>query len=255
MPATTRAVAPAVAPAAAPEAVALVASRQQIIAAIGIFTSLLAAGSCGLIGHPLRHAGTLVALLAICAAAFPSGAGSLRRIGMLALFAVLAGYLSTSTSTIVSTLGVLTLICGITVVHPESLRTLRPVCVAIFVFALYRLAHDSIPIVWELSNIAGKVIGLAGGAIAGSPLSTGATFSGLDALVLMSSFAAAWISQTPRARLTRAIYLLSVIILAHLLYLFALARLNFDPALTPWNVPILAAILHAIVVVFVLRWG
>src|SRR5262245_58352644 len=113
-----------VAPPAASQAVPLAPGRQQFIA-IGIFTSLLAAGSCGLIAHPLRHAGTLVALLAICAAAFPSGAGSLRRIGMLALFALLAGYLSASTSMIVSTLGVLVLICGITVVHPDSLRTLR----------------------------------------------------------------------------------------------------------------------------------
>src|SRR4051794_35220134 len=79
-------------------------ARQQLIAGIAVFASLLAAGSCGLVGHPLRHALTLASLLAIAAAtlgrsrAIDGVAPTARRVAQIALFSLLAAFLSTSSS-------------------------------------------------------------------------------------------------------------------------------------------------------------
>src|SRR3954470_3541128 len=86
--------------------------RQQLIAGIAVFASLLAAGSCGLMAHPLRHALTFACLLAIAAAAL-GGSQAMRSVAQIALgvaqialFSLLAGYLSTSDSMVVSALSI-----------------------------------------------------------------------------------------------------------------------------------------------------
>src|SRR5947207_16009762 len=91
-------------------------ARQEFIAGIAAFASLLAAGSCGLVGHPLRHALTLVCLLAIAAASLgrsPALAGvapTARRVAQIALFSLLAGFLSTSSSNVVCALSIVVML-------------------------------------------------------------------------------------------------------------------------------------------------
>src|SRR5256886_4626225 len=151
-------------------------ARQQLIAGIAVFASLLAAGSGGLVGHPLRHALTLVSLLAIAAASLGSSqalrsvAQMARGVAQIALFSLLAGYLSTSSSMVVSALSIVVMLGGVVLTHPDALPTLRPIVIATFVFALYRLAHDSIATVWLVSDSVGHLLGRIGGAVAGRPL-------------------------------------------------------------------------------------
>src|SRR2546421_1135428 len=198
-------------------------ARQQLIAGIAVFASLLAAGSGGLIGHPLRHALTLVSLLAIAAASLGSSqalrsvAQIARGVAQIALFSLLAGYLSTSSSMVVSALSIVVMLGGVVLAHPDALPTLRPLVSATFVFALYRLAHDSIATVWLVSDSIGHLLGRIGSAVAGRPLLVGATFAQLDALVLMLAFAAAWLMQSKGPRLRRGTLLLTTIFLGHLL--------------------------------------
>jgi hypothetical protein len=259
-------------------------ARQQLIAGIAVFASLLAAGSCGLIGHPLRHALTLVSLLAIAAAslgrspAIDGVAPMARRVAQIALFSLLAAYLSTSSSMVVSALSIVVMLGGVVLAHPDSLPALRPVVIATFVFALYRLAHDSIATVWLISDSLGHLLGRIGSAISGRPLLVGATFAQLDALVLMLAFATGWILQSPSPRLRRGTLLIVTILLGQLLYLVLLARcstdlldlkplsfagitISFDTLVAQlkdqihWNLPILAAVIGALVVAFTLRWS
>src|SRR3954464_8505726 len=84
------------------------------IPAAAVFTSLIAAGSCGLIGHPLRHAITLIGLLAIAAAAIGHGPRTLRRTALIILFLLLALYLASSSLMVVCALSVVVLVGGIT---------------------------------------------------------------------------------------------------------------------------------------------
>src|SRR5207253_2873509 len=95
---------------ATPTLSSIAPASHSFIAAVSIFASLLAAGSCGLIGHPLRHAMTLLALLAVTASALPHCRALPRRLAALLLFALLGAYLSASASMIVSALGVLVLL-------------------------------------------------------------------------------------------------------------------------------------------------
>lgn len=258
-------------------------ARQQVIAGIAVFASLLAAGSCGLVGHPLRHALTLVSLLAIAAAALgrsPALGGvapTARRVAQIALFSLLAAYLSTSSSTVVSALSIVVMLGGVVLAHPDALPALRPLVIATFVFALYRLAHDSLATVWLISDSMAHLQGRIASAVAGHPLVVGATFAQLDALVLTLVFATAWLMQSKGPRLRRGALLLVTVLLGHLLYLIILARspdlldlhpltfagitLSFDALSAqlkdqiPWNLPILAAIIDAFIVVFTLRWS
>src|SRR5205085_2815911 len=112
-------------------------TAQHAIPALAVFTALVASGSCGLIGHPLRHGLSLAGLLSITAASL-GARPSLRGVAQIALFSVLAAYLSTSSSNMVSVLSVVVLLGGITLSLPEFLPALRPVSFAIFVLALYR---------------------------------------------------------------------------------------------------------------------
>ena len=141
---------------------------QHLIAAIAIFTALMSAGSCGLIGHPLRHALTLAGLLGIAAGAIGRGPGLLRRVAIIALFTGLAVYLSASSLMIVNALSVVVLLGGITMAQPDALPALRPVVFATFIFALYRIAHNSIASAWLAADFVGHMLGKAGGAIGGS---------------------------------------------------------------------------------------
>ncbi len=61
---------------------------------------------------------------------------------------------------------------------------LTQICLALFVFAAYRWACESIPIVWWASNQLGNLLGHAAGWLANRPLDIGASFAGLDFLTL-----------------------------------------------------------------------
>ncbi|MBN2021843.1 MAG: hypothetical protein JW809_03535 [Pirellulales bacterium] len=163
-------------------------------------------------------------------------------------------------------------------------RLLVLVGVAAGVLAIWRLAVATIPTAVSLAGALGEGMGDIAGWIAGRPLNVGASFAGLDFLVPMAVIWIGWLRWTLTPRWKRAVWAAGAIVAAHLAYLAVVARANDlvaflpDPpappsldaseyrppewllsetlrAAIPWNLPILAACLHAIVAGCMFRWG
>src|SRR5206468_507768 len=100
---------------------------EPLVAASSVLTALIAAGSCGLIGHPLRHALTFLGLLVITVASIGREPGILRRIGILAVFLLVACYLATSGVSEVCALSVVVMLGGVVFARPDSQPAFRPV--------------------------------------------------------------------------------------------------------------------------------
>jgi len=155
------------------------------------------------------------------------------------------------------------------------------VSLAVLALAAFRLACSSVPVVWLLSDKIGAAVGYIGSAATGRPLNVGATFAGLDFLVLMAAFYVGWLYFTSGPRVVRGLYAAAAILAAHMLYLVALAfsldlaemlperaQPTFDHpyvppdwswsaavgVLLPWNVPVVAAVVHVCVAALMLRW-
>ena len=117
----------------------------------------------------------------------------------------------------------------------------------------------------------------------GRPLRIGATFAGLDFVILSGAFAGCWLLRSPRPIKKRIFCVLGTVILLHLCYLIVLcyatqlrdlfqnpANLqqyqNAMPAAPsdywnrfcyqaiPWNMPLLGGLLHLVIVGTLLRW-
>ena len=158
---------------------------------------------------------------------------------------------------------------------------LRIAAQAVAVLALYRFSLVSIPMVWHLSDLVGALLGRLASIFCG-PLSVGATFAGLDHLVLMAALIAGWAVELQRPRVRALLLAVSAVVVGQTLYLLCLSlavdlgRLlpappvlptpdpyvppdwvwsNAVRAWLPWNVPVVAVIWHMGVVAAMLRWG
>ena len=145
---------------------------------------------------------------------------------------------------------------------------------------LYRFACDSIPTVWLAADLKGWMLGRLAGWLTGSPLEVGATFGGLDFLVLMAAVYAAWLVCTAPPRYPRALWAAAAIVVAHMAYLAVLAHSenllaalpdmvvppesdtsyvgiwtwsNGLRMLIPWNVPLLAVVLNGAIAAVMFR--
>jgi len=240
----------------------------------------IAAGSTGTLAQPLRIALTWLVLLVAVVSVWPWK----RRQRLLALaIAVLAALpLVTSVAPPHEVLVAAAVIGLLAAGQQGANRTVLLVCsLAVLALAVFRLVCLSVPIAWLLSDSVGAVIGSIGSAVSGKPLNVGATFAGLDFLVLIAAFYAGWLYFASSPRLARGVYAAVAILAAHLLYLIALAfALDLaemlpkrpEPAfdhpyvppdwswsaavriLLPWNVPAIAAVVHVGVAAFMLRW-
>jgi hypothetical protein len=247
-----------------------------VVAAVlcGVAAAWIAAGSVGLLGHPLRRLLVLVALLAALLVHRPQRlrAGSL--LG-LAVAVALAAWMIGSPLPPVN-VGAAVVILGYLALASagpaQSALLISSVGVAVLMF--YRAAVTAIPSLWLAADSAGRVLGGLAGLITGQRLHVGATFAGLDFLVLTGTLAGLWLARTPAPRRTRALYALVAILGVHICYL---AILSYVPSLlaplprpgmgeqrwwmgavhktVPWNVPVLAWGLHLIVIGAMLRWS
>jgi hypothetical protein len=170
---------------------------------------------------------------------------------------------------------VLALAAAASVLEGAARRSVLAAAIAVTVFALYRLAVTSIPMVWLAADTVGETVGRVAGAVAGRPLWVGATFAGLDFLVLMAALWVARLAAAVPPRWPRALAGATAILSVHFLYLAVLA---FAPdmqaalgapaaegaapaaaeaawswaaalrSLVPWNLPALAAAMHLVIV-------
>ncbi len=260
-----------------------VAVRHFVTVVAALVAAWIAAGSLGMLGHPLRHGLTWLALGVAVVAGWPPRDEPLLGWLTLAGAAVLGVILTASSSSAVNVLAVPVVIAAL-VRSQTSLRgrVILIAAVATAVLGIFRLACTSIPAVWLMANAIGRALGGLAGTITGQPLWVGASFGGVDFLVLMAALYTGWLICTSPPRLPRAIFAAAAILLGHLLYLVVLAFChallgalpdvvppdlkdisfvgtwawgNSARALLPWNLPVIAAVIHALIAVAMLRWA
>jgi len=241
------------------------AELAPVIAAIaGLAAAWIAAGSIGLLAHSLRRALTLTALSVAIFAQQPLPWRKGKYLIAMLVTIVLAILMNASSLPVVNVMGVSLILVSLTYTSSGQAKgMLRISSIAVVIFGLYRLACTSIPLIWSTTDLLGRIIGNLGGILSHQSLHVGATFAGLDFLVLMSVLWALWLARSPKPRQIRATYSLLAIIGGHICYLIAL---SYSPNLlavvakpaeqadwswagllhkaVPWNLPVLACMIY-----------
>jgi len=240
----------------------------------------IAAGSTGVLAHPFRIALTWLALIVAVVLAWPWK--HRQRLLLAGIVVLLALPILVPVTPMHELLVVAAVVAVLAAGQDGVRRTVLLVCAqAVLVLAIFRLACLSIPCVWLLSDAVGAGLGHCAGAVMGKPLSVGATYGGLDYLVLMGAFYALWLHATSGPRMARAVYAAVAVLAGHLLYLIVLSfsldiadllpetpEHTFDHPyvppdwswsaavgqLLPWSVPAAAAIIHVMIAAVMLRW-
>ncbi|MHC4401654.1 MAG: hypothetical protein ACYTG0_18440 [Planctomycetota bacterium] len=251
--------------------------RAVVAALAGMAAAWLAAGSTGLLAPPLRHGLTWIALAVACVSVWP-GRRPRKEHLLLAAALVVAAPLMAARWPVFNVLAVsLALAVLAWAADRATQRVLRIVASAALVLGVYRLALASIPAVWLMADGLGYSLGRLTSWISGKPLWVGATFGGLDFLVLTAAVYCGWLAATPRPRLARVLTAAAAVAAGHLAYLTLLSyydalprppqvpepRLYVPPpwswsdavrSLLPWNLPLVAAAMHLGVAAAMLRW-
>ena len=260
-----------------------VPSAETVMAALaGIAAAWLAAGSTGLLAHPLRHGLAWVALAVSLVAAWPPRQTWLERLILLAVLVVAVGMMVPAMPVYNVLAACLVLAMLSRASRGVDQRVLLLAALGAAVLGVYLLACTSIPTVWSIADALGRALGRMAAAVSGRPLRIGATFAGLDFLVLMAALYVGWLAWTGPPRLARAVYAGVAILGGHLAYLVVLSYSmdlyealppappppefrDYIPSpwswsdaarsLLPWNVPLLAGAIQLAVAAMMFRWA
>jgi len=257
-------------------------SLRSVVGAIsGMATAWTVAGSAGLMARPLERAIAWLGIGILLAASWPRCRPRPKEVACLAASALAALVLLMPAASVFQVIAVtLVLSASAWMARGADRIALTSAAYGVAVLAVYRLAIVSTPVTWSATNKLGEALGAWAGTAFGKPLSIGATFAGLDFLVLMVAVSGVWIVQTHRPRWRRAIAVAAAIGLGHAVYLFMLAHANdflaaipkpppVEPSpyqsdlyvpppwywgesvrwLAPWNFPLLAVVIHAAIAV------
>ena len=234
----------------------------------------IAAGSTGLLGHPLQKALALTALGIALAGPGTETFNFRLRLLLTPIVAALAIYLVAVSAPVVNVLaGALILAFFAWITNQREREVFLAGAVAVTVFGLCVFARTAVPWLWLAADRFGQSMAKLAG-LFGPSLNAGATFAGLDFLLLSSTFWALCLVRTESPRKIRASYGFSAVIVGHLIYLIALA---YVPSLLaaigqpenvsewsltgglhkilPWNAPALAGLIHLSIVAAMLRWS
>lgn len=256
--------------------------RTVVAALAGMGAAWTASGAVGLLAHPLRHALTWAALLVAITAAWQSGPRSGRQWLLLAAAGAMAAVMTMSSWVVYNLLAVVIVLALLAAMQSDlARRCLWTVALAAGALALYRLSLDSIPAVWLAADAFGYLLGWLAGAMVHRPLWVGATFGGVDSLVLMAALYVGWLRATPPPRRTRGLIAAGSILIGMLLYFGLLcyaedlrAALPSVPpppetdqyvppswslskalaSLLPWNVPLAGALIQLAIAAGMFRW-
>lgn len=246
---------------------------------LGLAAAWIAAGSTGLLGHALRHALALSFLAAAFIVGLPSGNWSRNRVLALGVVVIGGLILLSSPLTPVNVMASALILAALGWLRPAPQQV--PFLIAsasVLALGLYKFAVIAIPWLWLVTDWLGAAITFLPGFVSRQPLHTGATFAGLDYLVLMLALYVLWAVHVPEPKTKRVLKTGGVILGAHLLYLIVLAlapkilsllsatqteaafgrKAPWDwtqalRTLIPWNLPALAILLHLAVAGFLFR--
>jgi hypothetical protein len=246
-----------------------------LAAIAGLAAAWTAAGSMGLFAHPLQRVLTL-ALLAAAVLISPLPAKWTKRSLLGAAATAVAVVLVTASSLMVVNVAapVLVLAFLASLLSGRDRSILLCASAAATTLALYRLAYTTIPIVWTMAETFSRGAGKLAGFICGRPLNVGATFAGLDFLVVMLALWATWVVQTGWPRRGRGLYAPAAIFGGHLCYLIILSYVpdvlsamppsdvqegwswaGLARKAVPWNLPMLAGVTQMLVAATMFRWS
>ncbi len=251
------------------------AASGPVIAAIaGLAAAWIAAGSTGLLAHPLRRTLTLAALGVVIIAQRPFPWRGSKGLFKLLATVGLAAYMIASSLPVINVMSVPLVLASLAATfRGQAKKMLCIVSASVAVFGLYRMACTCIPLVWSMTDLLGRALGNIGGLITHQSIYVGSTFAGLDFLVLMSVLWVFWLASSPRPRKKRAIYGFAAILGGHICYLIVMSYTQqllagvAEPAAQtgwswaalfhkaiPWNLPVLACVIHLLIVSAMLRW-
>ncbi|MEN6449419.1 MAG: hypothetical protein ABFC96_02920, partial [Thermoguttaceae bacterium] len=259
-----------------------------VMFAAGLTAVWVAAGSTGFLAHPLNRAITWLALGVATIAGRRSRVRSMAKAAVLAAGIFLAVLFTASAIPVVNILAVAVLMAAIAqagrgqIASGLSGRLASIIALAATMLACYRLACGSIPAVWHIADAAGRLSGQLIGWATGRPVALGATFAGIDFLVVTASVYAAWLVCTEPPRRRRAALAAVAILVGHFVYLVAVAGYGRwlaslpEPTMTPlseishvgrwtwenglrtlvpWNLPLLALAIHGTILTAMMLVG
>jgi hypothetical protein len=241
----------------------------------------IAAGSTGLLAHPLRRVITLVFLGIAILTPRPCPWRNNRSRLIIFITICIAIYMITSPSMVINIMAVSLVLAAYAMITSGQAKKIAIILSAsILTFAIYRITYISIPFVWLISDKISYLLGNITGSITNKSLSAGSSFSGIDFLVLMSIFWILCLSITAKLWKTRAVYGFLGILGGQFLYLIIL---SYTPKLLetivvpatqantvtgevtwswenllhkaiPWNLPIVACVIQILIAAAMFRW-
>ncbi|MFZ1934514.1 MAG: DUF4350 domain-containing protein [Thermoguttaceae bacterium] len=263
------------------EPAAAVPAHAIVMLTAGMAAAWFAAGSTGLVAHPLQRALTWLALAVALIATRPRNARSFGTWAVLAS-GVIVGLLFTASA--IPTLNVLAIAVVLAAIAQVSrglpARVALIAALSTAALGCFRLASTTVLTVWHAAEGLGWLMGRAAGGLAGSRLEVGATFGGIDFLILTFAVYTGWIICTVPPRRSRALWMAATILLGHFVYLVLLAYSEkllallppvvLPPAsdisnvgiwtwtnglrtLIPWNVPLAAMFIDIVIVAAMVR--
>jgi hypothetical protein len=258
-------------------------------AVLGLAGAWFAAGSIGMMSHPMHRGAAVIAMLMAVVLAWPQGGRWKSLLPILAVAGAAAAWLMSSAILPLNVLAVALVLVALSLGHTSSSKlALQVAAESVLLLALFRIAETTIPWVWSGADGLGGFLGTIASLMSAKPLWVGATFGGLDFLVPMLYLAIAAplrMDRSPtlpvgRARLATAgvaavvsVLLVYLVALSYAPSILELPRMQAEKVerpvagatpppppmktilrlMIPWNVPLLAGLFEAVVAVCILR--
>lgn len=252
-----------------------------ILVMFSLAAAWAAAGSVGLLSHPLRKILILLFSAIVILAPRPSPWQKKSSIFLMLITICIAIFMVMSPLPVINILAVALVLAIFSIISTGQAKRISGILSSsVLIFSIYRFAYTGIPSVWQIVDKISRIPGYIAGSFTGKPLMTGSTFGGFDFLILMSAFWILCLAFSPKPKLTKAVYGFLGIFAGNLCYLFALSyvpellemiAVPATPANTvtgevawswagllhkalPWNVPVLACVIQIFIAAAIFRW-
>ncbi len=251
--------------------------------ALGLLAAWFAAGSCGPLAYSLQAliVWTLLLAAVILVRPQPGFYGWIAALAVLLTAVWLPVLLDARAGQLLLLVGMVFGLLAAAKPDPER-RLLALGGTSVVVLALYHMAQTQVPAIWLATERLGAWLGYAIGVLTGKPLEIGASFAGLDFLVLSITFVLVTLPHARRPRWPLLVFCGICLVLGQAMYLAILGHTQqivdrLPPAALPtqnnpyvppdfcwstilrarlpWNLPILCAVIHGSIVLLFLRWS